>query len=109
MVFSSYVFLFNFLAFVLAAYHLLAVVREPAARNRFRLALLLVASLWFYGWHRFDYIGLVLFSTLIDWQCGARIARAAPGARGRRGWLLVSVVVNLSLLGFFKYFDFGVE
>ncbi len=108
MVFSSYVFLFLYLAFVLGAYYGLARVLRGAGLNRARLALLLVASLWFYGWQRFDYIALILFSTIVDFIAAARIA-AAGGSKARRAYLLLSLVVNLGLLGFFKYFNFGLE
>ncbi len=108
MVFSSYVFLFLYLAFVLGAYYGLGRLLGGVRLNRARLALLLVASLWFYGWQRFDYIALILFSTLVDFYAASRIA-AGGAPRRRRAFLLLSLVVNLGLLGFFKYFNFGVE
>lgn len=113
MVFSSYLFLFGFLPVALALYF-----AAPArARN---LALTLLSYL-FYGWSNPAFCGLLLFSTVIDWICGLVIAGTTPwgpdppplepaGARTRRQrWAVaVSIVTNLSLLGFFKYFDFAV-
>ncbi|MCA9322640.1 MAG: MBOAT family protein, partial [Planctomycetes bacterium] len=55
-----------------------------------------------YAWPGWPYLGLIVFSTAVDWQCGARIG-ACPDKPRRRRLLLVSVAVNLGLLGFFKY------
>ncbi len=48
-------------------------------------------------------------STVVDYTCGKRIVRAnSSGSRGK-GWLLLSVFLNLGLLAYFKYFNFGVD
>jgi alginate O-acetyltransferase complex protein AlgI len=96
MIFSSYEFLFLFLPLVLAGYYLL-----PA---RARTVFLTLASYFFYGWWDYRFCGLMLLSTLIDYVAGKGIASATT-PRGRKRWMLMSVVSNLSLLGFFKYFD----
>ena len=89
-----------FLALALAGYW--ALIRHLGAR----LALTIAASCLFYmAWNPW-YLGLILFSTLVDWAVARRIhASVDEGARKR--WLTVSVVTNLSLLGVFKYYDFG--
>ena len=97
MVFTSYIFVFYFLPVVLVAYYLL-----PFRRN----ALLLVASYVFYGWWNPLFVVLMAVSTGIDFLCGLVIADAAPDARRRKTALIISIVSNLSLLGFFKYFMF---
>jgi alginate O-acetyltransferase complex protein AlgI len=96
MIFSSYEFLFIFLPLVLAIYYLLP--------GRARVLFLTLASYFFYGWWDFRFCGLMLFSTLIDYVAGKGISRAQTPA-GRKTWMVVSVLSNLSLLGFFKYFD----
>jgi alginate O-acetyltransferase complex protein AlgI len=97
MLFNSYEFLFLFLPIVLLGYFVLF-------RHRGRVLFLTLASYLFYGWWDFRFCGLMLFSTALDYTAGLIIERSAT-ARRRRAWLAVSVVANLSLLGFFKYFD----
>lgn len=96
MIFSSYEFLFLFLPVVLAVYYLLP--------GRQRVFFLTLASYFFYGWWDFRFCGLMLLSTLIDYGAGLGISRAVTPS-GRKKWMVVSVISNLSLLGFFKYFD----
>lgn len=67
-----------------------------------RLVFVLVASCAFYATSSPWYLGLIFFSTVVDWLVARNIA-AHPDDAGRRRWLGVSVVVNLSLLAFFKY------
>jgi D-alanyl-lipoteichoic acid acyltransferase DltB (MBOAT superfamily) len=91
-----------FLPVVLAAYWLL---RGTKQQN----ALLLVASLVFYGWWDPRFLLLLGFSIVVDWACALRIAAARK--RDRRGtpWIALSVVIQIGLLGVFKYYDFFVE
>ena len=98
MVFTSYIFVFYFLPLVLAAYYLL-----PIKRN----GTLLVVSYIFYGWWNPLFILLMGLSTLIDFVCGLVIADSPAGAPRRKTALIASIVSNLSLLGFFKYFMFA--
>ncbi|MFW6050756.1 MAG: MBOAT family O-acyltransferase [Myxococcota bacterium] len=88
-----------FLALVVLGYWLLHRL------NLLRLAFVFLASCLFYmAWHPL-YIGLILFSTALDYVAGWRIHRGR--SRGvRRAWLLASLVGNLGLLGVFKYFNF---
>jgi D-alanyl-lipoteichoic acid acyltransferase DltB (MBOAT superfamily) len=91
-----------FLALVLGGYWLLA--RRAAFRVP-RLSFVLVASSAFYmAWNPW-YLALILFSTVVDWLVARNIA-AHEDEPTRRRWLYVSVAVNLTLLGTFKYFDF---
>lgn len=101
MLFNSYEFLFLFLPVVLAGYYAL-----PARRSRH--VWLTISSYVFYGWWDYRFCALMLASTLIDFFAAPRIERAETST-GRRGWLAVSLVGNLSLLGFFKYFDMFAE
>lgn len=96
MIFSSYEFLFLFLPVVLVGYYLLP--------GRGRTLFLTLASYLFYGWWDYRFCGLMLLSTLIDYSAGEGIGRCTT-RRGRKRWVAVSIISNLSLLGFFKYYD----
>jgi len=70
--------------------------------------LLLVASYVFYGWWDYRFLSLILFSTLVDYWVGRQLEASEDDKR--RKWLLVvSLVVNLGLLGVFKYYNFFLE
>lgn len=70
--------------------------------------LLLAASYLFYGWWDWRFLSLILLSTAVDFTVGKRLsASTEPSVRKR--WLSVSLVVNLSLLGVFKYANFFVD
>lgn len=72
--------------------------------------LLLAASYFFYGYWDWRFLSLILISSLVDYLAGQRVQRAAErGERGqaaRKTWLSLSIVVNLGLLGVFKYYNF---
>ena len=97
MVFSSTVFLFFFLPIVLILYYLVP--------SRFKNAILLVASLIFYAWGEPIYIGLMCFSSFVDYLNG-RLLSKNNNEKRRKIYLTLAIVTNLSLLGFFKYSDF---
>lgn len=100
MVFSSLLFLFRFLPVVLLLYYI--------APRRLRNVILLAFSLFFYAWGEPKYVFLMLFTITMDFFVGRGIAKAKELGNQKRakGLLLVSVIVNLSVLGFFKYADF---
>jgi alginate O-acetyltransferase complex protein AlgI len=88
----------------------LAVVTLLYWRLRFRAQnyFLLGASYFFYGWWDWRFLFLLAFSSVVDFN----IAKAIDGSttsRKRKALLIVSVVLNLSILGFFKYFNFFVD
>ena len=92
---------FVFFAVVLAA---LAVVKDHGMRKR----LLLAASYYFYAYWDWRFLSLILISTTVDYLVALGLARTtAP--RGRKALLVTSLVCNLGILGFFKYFNFFVE
>lgn len=64
--------------------------------------LLLLASYLFYGWWNPKFLLLIFFSSMVDYWVGMAI----PSARNKKAVLAVSVVVNIGLLMFFKYFNF---
>ncbi len=109
MVFSSHLFIVYFLPLALLVYY--------ATPARFRALPLTLLSYLFYGWANPAFVFLMLFSTVVDYRMGLRIASgqlveahdAPRGKRMQRQALILSVVTNLSLLGFFKYANFGIE
>jgi alginate O-acetyltransferase complex protein AlgI len=101
-VFSSHLFVYYFLPLTLLVYY--------ALPRRGRHAWLLLMSYLFYGWANPAFMGLMLVSTAIDYIGGRRIGALPPEAkRARRAWLILSMASNLSLLGFFKYFNFSLD
>ncbi|MEZ4316382.1 MAG: MBOAT family protein [Myxococcota bacterium] len=89
-----------FLVVVLPCVHLL----PKRAQNGFLVA----ASYLFYGWWDWRFCGLLLLSTVVDYLAARRI-RDGAGPAARKLALAASVVVNLGVLGFFKYFGFFTE
>ncbi|MCF7568621.1 MBOAT family protein [Sabulilitoribacter arenilitoris] len=70
--------------------------------------LLLFASYLFYGWWDWRFLSLILLSTTVDYFVGLKIF-ANEKKSTRKMWLWVSVLFNVGLLGFFKYFNFFVD
>ena len=102
MVFSSPVFLFAYLPLTLAVYYLMPL--------RWRNLALFLLSLVFYGWEKPIYIPVMLFSVTVSYLCGFPIGKYRDRDRHRaRVWLVVSLVLNLSVLVFFKYTNFIIE
>ncbi len=98
MLFSSLVFLWYFLPACAALYYLLR--RRRTAAN----LLLLAASLIFYAWGEPKYIFLMAASIALNYACGLAVSRY----RGK-AVLVVCVLANLAVLGYFKYFNFLAE
>lgn len=103
MVFSSTLFIFFFLPAVLLVYF--------AVPGRLRNFVLLFFSLIFYSWGEPVYILIMLFSTIFDYVNGLLIGRFQSRRRhgAAKAVLLSSVIVNLGILGFFKYNNFLIE
>src|SRR5467141_186207 len=96
--------LFNSLTFVV--FFAVVVVAYWSIRSwNARKNLLVVASYIFYGAWNPPFAALLFSTTAMDFWLGSRIARA-KGRHSRRGWLVASVCMNLSMLGFFKYGNF---
>ncbi|MCH5340802.1 MAG: MBOAT family protein [Acetatifactor sp.] len=100
MVFSSVLFLFRFLPIFMICYFL--------APGRMKNFILFLGSLFFYAWGEPIYVVLMLFSTVVDYVNGRLIERCR-GSRKAVLPLIASVVINLGLLGFFKYADFLIQ
>src|SRR5688572_1814767 len=80
------------------------------AKENLRLqnVILLLASYLFYSWWDYRFTFLLLFSTLLDFYSGLKIHESKDD-RARKAWLVVSVLVNLGFLGFFKYCNFFID
>ena len=101
MLFSSIVFLFTFLPAVMILYYLLPV--------RFRNVILLLASLVFYAWGEPVYLFLMLLSILFNYFSGLDIARNLQDNRAAKRSLVFNLIINLAVLGFFKYEGFVLD
>lgn len=92
MLFSSMIFLWLFLPVVLVVSRFL----KTGQQNIF----LLLASLFFYAWGEPKYVLLMLVSICLNWSSGMLLTRFPEW---RKGILMGSILLNLSLLGYFKY------
>ncbi len=98
MVFSSTIFLCIYLPLVLLGYY----ICPKRGRNLF----LLIVSLVFYAWGEPKYVFLMIFSILINYIFGRLMDKSRGNGKRLRLLLVLSVVIDLGLLGFFKYTDF---
>lgn len=100
MLFNSFVFLL-FLAFILPCFYALR-------GQRYKSSFLLVVSYCFYAYWDWRFCGLLAVSTICDFLIG-RHMHAAKGHREKRALLFLSLLINLGILAFFKYFNFFIE
>jgi len=100
MLFSSIPFLFYFLPVVLLAHAI--------APRKLKNAVLLLSSLFFYGWGEPKYLALMVVTILSFYSCGLAIERAKTQTR-KKFWLTVSVIIGIALLTVFKYADFFLQ
>src|SRR3954462_480541 len=96
MFFNSIVFLIFFV--IVYAFYL---VLKHKPQN----ILLLVASYFFYGWWDWRFLILLFISTVVDFVTAQKIF-ISPTEKLKKRWLLLTICFNLTLLGFFKYFNF---
>ncbi|QEK12430.1 MBOAT family protein [Crassaminicella thermophila] len=101
MVFSSLVFLFVFLPITLFVYFI--------SPHKIKNVILLMVSFVFYAWGEPVYIFLMIFSSIVDYIHGRLIERYRHKDQKARLIVLSSILINLSLLAFFKYADFFIE
>ena len=94
----------RFLVFLAVAWS----VHWALSGHRARKAWLLLASCVFYGAWDWRFLALMLATIVTDWAVGLGLERAQDEVR-RRALLVVSVALNLGVLGFFKYWNFFAE
>ena len=100
MVFSSYIFIFSFLPIVLIGYYGLSKLKNGI----FQRVFLILASLFFYGYYNVKYLLLIIFSIAVNYSVAILIQK-----RKSKAWLIIGIVYNVALIGYFKYFDFFIE
>ena len=101
MLFNSPEFLL-FLPLVFAGYWLLG------SRLRLQNLFVVAASYVFYGWWDWRFLALIVFTSAWSWLFGLLEANAAPRSAASKMRLALSCVINLGILGAFKYYDFFV-
>ena len=74
----------------------------------FQNLLILLSSYLFYGWWDYRFLSLIIFSTIVDFIIGKKIYFTKDIKR-RKFFLMLSLIVNLGILGFFKYFNFFID
>jgi len=69
---------------------------------------IVIASYFFYGWWDWRFLGLIVFSTILDFTIGTLLSKQQIPYK-RKILLWISIAVNLGFLGFFKYYNFFVD
>ena len=113
----------NFTSFHFVGFFTVTIILGHLLKNRIQRIFLLLASYYFYGVFEPWYLVLIISSTLIDYFAGmgieaGRLSREGSIDKARypalsffgpKIWLFISIAMNLSLLGYFKYTNFGIE
>jgi alginate O-acetyltransferase complex protein AlgI len=103
MLFNSSIFLFIFLPLALLGWYQIKSLKG-------RLIFLTVVSCFFYGYWDYRFVALMLFSICFDYFCGNKIhALTESNNLSARYWVAASIIINLAILGFFKYFNFFID
>ena len=101
MIFSSIPFLFFFFPLFILLYFTLPF--------KYKNHILLLFSLIFYAWGEPIYILLMIFSSIVDFINGKNIEKYKDDNKKKKIFLIISIIINISLLGFFKYADFFIK
>lgn len=101
MIFSSLLFMFIYLPMVLVIYYVSPI--------KWRNIVLLLFNVIFYSWGEPIYIILMAFSIVVDYGLGLFLDKNRENPKKSKSIVVISVVFNIGLLVFFKYFDFIIE
>jgi len=108
MLFNSPIYIFLFLPIAVLIYFLLNKHSNEAVGKGW----LVLASLFFYGYWNANYLVLIIASMLVNYAVGSLLRKQSGEERlekRRKRILILGIVFNLSLLGYFKYADFFIE
>ena len=100
MLFNTIVFL-TFMGIVMPIFYFL----KKATHKKY---FLLFASYFFYGYWDWRFLGLLIFSSIMDFFLAQKIHITNDPSK-KKNWLIISIILNLTILGFFKYFNFFVD
>ena len=101
MIFSSILFIFRFLPIALILYYI--------TPQKYKNLILTLLSLVFYSWGEGKYFLIMIASIIIDYTAGRRIYRYKNEIKKKTIVLCISLLFNLGLLFFFKYFNFFID
>ena len=101
MIFSSIPFLFFFFPLFILLYFTLSF--------KYKNYILLLFSLIFYAWGEPIYILLMIFSSIVDFINGKNIEKYKDDKKKKKFYLIISIIINIALLVFFKYADFFIK
>lgn len=102
MVFSTTLFLFQFLPIFLVAYYL--------CPNRYRNYIALAGSIWFYAWGAPRFVFVLAISSMADFLIAPYLSssRDSVAKSTRKRWLTIGLIINVGILFYFKYANFFV-
>jgi len=96
--------LFNSLTFIVFFAVVLTLHYMPFSWRQKKINLLLASYLFYAAWNP-PFVVLIWLSTVVDWLVAHKIHQSEKQSK-RRGWLMISILVNLGILGYFKYGEF---
>lgn len=104
MLFNSAEFIFGFLPIIFFAFFLFARLQKKYAA----IGVLVLGSLIFYGWWKPEYLPLLIFSLCFNFTIAREVSKQSKTRRSKF-FLTVGILVNLGLIGYYKYTNFGLE
>ncbi len=102
MLFNSFPFIFLFLPLVVGVFFAIG----SKGKHRTAIAWLVLASLFYYGWWKLEYLVLIVGSIFFNYALGLALSRDGVGAKPAKSMLVFGVTANLLLLGWYKYAGF---
>ncbi|MEW6599775.1 MAG: MBOAT family protein [Nitrospirota bacterium] len=105
MLFNSYEYIFLFLPVSLIVFFLLG----SKINHKSAVAWLVGVSIFFYGWWNPVYVSLIVGSMIFNYAVGVQLGNGQGTEIFRKGLIILGAVVNLALLGYFKYANFFVD
>ena len=100
--------LFNSLEFVVFFPIVFAFYWLARQNGKLQNTILVVASGVFYAWVDWRFIFLIGFTAILTYITGRALLSSRQN-RGRKGYIIVNIIINLAILGFFKYYNFFID